>query len=316
MIPARRMVMVWVVGTLVIAAVVSFLIAYVAADAALEPDPPRDTPYLDQFPFPVEDVAFAARDATPLSGWFLTAAPPRGEQPTTQPQPTVVLLHGYGGTRDVMLPYASFLSDAGFHVFFFDARGVGTSVSSERPTGAQVTFGETEAADVIGALDYLGGRPEVDQSRIAVMGVELGASVAIMAAAQDRRVAAVVAEAPYASLSRALRDALDRRVAVPRVLRPLATYLVMRRITPTLDDDAPLAAAAQLDGRPLLVIEDSRDLTDQSQAIFTAAGQPKTLWIAHGASLGQGLREFPIEYVAQTVGFLRSTIGAPAASAR
>ena len=79
-------------------------------------------------------------------GWFLAAAPARGEAPSTAPTPTVILMHGYGGTRDVMLPYAAFLSNAGFHVFFFDARGVGHSAKVE------VTFGEREKQDVLGAM--------------------------------------------------------------------------------------------------------------------------------------------------------------------
>ena len=294
------------IGLLVIGAVVALLVAYVAADAALKPDPPKNTPYLDQFPFPVEEIAFVARDRTPLAGWFLAAAPPRGEQPSTKPLPTVVVMHGYGGTRDAMLPYASFLSNAGFHVFFFDARGVGHSA------GVEVTFGELEKQDVLGALDYLSTRPEVDKSRIAIMGVELGGSIGIMAAAEDSRIAAVIAEAPYASLELALQDALDRSVAVPSYLRRLATYFVKRRIDVKIEDSAPLIAAGKLGGRPLLLIEDSLDRTDQTQAIFAAATQPKTLWVAHGAELGGGLTEFPNEYVSQTVGFLRSNIGAPA----
>ena len=292
------------IGTAIIGSILAFLIAFVAADAAIKPDPPKVTPYLDQFPFPVEEIPFTARDDTPLAGWFLAAAPPRGEQPSTRPQPTVVLMHGYGGTRDAMLPYASFLSDAGFHVFFFDARGVGNS------TGVEVTFGEREKQDVLGALDYLATRPEVDKARIGIMGVELGGSVAIMVAAKDTRIAAVVAEAPYASLELALQDALDRTVAVPSPLRSLTTYLVKRRIAVDIEDRAPIEAAARLGGRPLLVIEDSRDRTDQARAIFAAAPEPKTLWVAHGAALGAGLTEFPIEYVARTVDFLRSNIGA------
>ena len=205
-----------------------------------------------------------------------------------------------------MLPYADFLSKAGFHVFFFDARGVGHSAKVE------VTFGEREKQDVLGAIDYLSKRPEVDQSRIGIMGIELGGSVAIMAAADDARVASIVVEAPYASLEVALQDALDRVVSVPTFLRPLTTYLVKRRIAVDISDRAPLNAAAQLGGRPLFIIEDSDDRTDQTRQIFNAAGQPKTLWVAHGAGLGGGLKEFPVEYVAKVVEFLRSNIGAPA----
>lgn len=293
------------VGTSIVAGIMFLLVAYVAADAALEPDPPKNTPYLDQFPFPVEEIEFEARDKIALAGWFLAAAPPRGEAPTTTPNATVILMHGYGGTRDVMLPYASFLSDAGFHVFFFDARGVGNSAR------VTVTFGEREKLDVLGAIDYLGKRPDVDQKRIAIMGLELGGSIGIMGAAEDQRIAAVVAEAPYASLNLALQDALDETVAVPGFLRSLTTYLVKRRIAEDIKDRAPLEAVAKL-SRPLLIIEDSDARTDQTQQIFAAAQQPKTLWVAHGAGRGEGLKEFPNEYVTRVVEFLRSNIGAPA----
>lgn len=292
------------IGTVIVAGIVSFLVAYVAADAALEPDPPKNTPYLDQFSFPVEEVEFQARDKTELAGWFLAAAPPLGEQPSTTPQPTVILMHGYGGTRDVMLPYADFLSQAGFHVFFFDARGVGNSARVE------VTFGEREKLDVLGAIDYLSKRPEVDQERIGIMGVELGGSVAVMAAAEDPRIASIVVEAPYASLNLALQDALARVVSVPSFLRPLTTHLVKRRIAEDIHDTAPIEAVTKLSGRPLLIIEDSEDRTDQTRRMFNAAEQPKTLWVAHGAGLGQGLQEFPNEYVTRVVEFLRSNIGA------
>ncbi|MEI7924632.1 MAG: alpha/beta fold hydrolase [Chloroflexota bacterium] len=301
---SRWLMVITALGTLVVAVIVSILVAYVAADAALRPDPPKNTPYLDQFPFPVEEVEFQARDKTELAGWFLAAAPPQGEQPSTAPLPTVLLMHGYGGTRDVMLPYADFLSKAGFHVFFFDARGVGHSAKVE------VTFGEREKQDVLGALDYLSKRPEVDQSRIAIMGVELGGSVGIMAAAEDPRVASLVVEAPYASLELALQDALDRVVSVPTFLRPATTYFVKRRIAEDITDRAPIEAVAKLNGRPLFIIEDSEARTDQTRAIFNAAGQPKSLWVAHGAALGDGLKEFPIEYVAKVVEFLRSNVGA------
>ena len=294
----------YIVGTSIIAMIMFFLVAYVAADAALQPDPPKNTPYLDQFPFPVEEIDFEARDKTSLAGWFLAAAPPPGEAPTTTPNATVILMHGYGGTRDVMLPYASFLSDARFHVFFFDARGVGHSARVE------VTFGEREKLDVLGAIDYLSKRPDVDQKRVAIMGLELGGSIGIMGAAEDQRIAAVVAEAPYASLNLALQDALDETVAVPRFLRPLTTYLVKRRIAEDIQDRAPLQAAAKL-ARPLLIIEDSAAHTEQTQQMFAAAQQPKTLWVAHGAGLGGGLKEFPNEYVRRVVDFLRANIGAP-----
>jgi pimeloyl-ACP methyl ester carboxylesterase len=199
-----------------------------------------------------------------------------------------------------MLPVADALTSAGFHALIFDQRGTGHSA------GANVTFGTHEPLDVLGALDYVLTRPDVDHDRVGVMGVGLGGSVAIMAAAEDDRLRAVVAEAPYASLDAGLRAALAEEVGLPWLLRPLATRILVARLGGPLDDGAPLAAAARLGDRPVLLIADDEGATNASaQAIYAVLSGPGDLWIASGTTLGTGRTEIDSEYVARVLDFWR-----------
>ncbi|MDP9319134.1 MAG: alpha/beta fold hydrolase [Actinomycetota bacterium] len=117
--------------------------------------------------------------ALTLPAWFIPAR--NGE-----PGPGVALIHGWESARDRTLPNAVFLHAAGFHVLTIDVRGHGANVPETLPVSAG-EFG----ADALMAFEALLARPEVTVGAIA--GHSMGAIGAILAAAADPRVAAVVA---------------------------------------------------------------------------------------------------------------------------
>jgi pimeloyl-ACP methyl ester carboxylesterase len=107
-------------------------------------------------------------------------------------QGTVLLLHGFGTCKEQMLPWAFELANAGYRTVLVDLRGHG------RSTGKWVGFGALEKQDlhrVVDRLEELG----FTEGRLAVMGVSYGASVGLAYAAEDSRVATVVALEPFAS---------------------------------------------------------------------------------------------------------------------
>lgn len=118
-------------------------------------------------------------EGVPLPAWFI---PARGGAPG----PGVVLVHGWESARDRTLPMAVFLHAAGFHTLSFDVRGHGANPPEPLPLSAG-EFG----ADALAAVRVLLERPEVTDA--AVSGHSMGAIGAILAAAADPRVAAVVA---------------------------------------------------------------------------------------------------------------------------
>ena len=78
------------------------------------------------------------------------------------------------------------LSDAGFLVVRYDKRGIGQS--GGRIENARL---DEYAQDVRSVVRYLRGRDDVDDRRIAVVGYDEGSWIAMLAASQERRIAAL-----------------------------------------------------------------------------------------------------------------------------
>lgn len=82
------------------------------------------------------------------------------------------------------------------------ARAAGPAENSCRPAAcAALLFGQSMAGwrvwDAIRAIDYLGGRPEVDMARIATLGASGGGTTSLLAGALDERVKVAVVSAYF-----------------------------------------------------------------------------------------------------------------------
>ena len=128
----------------------------------------------------VEDVVIRADDGVRLAGWFL----PRPGAPA------IVLLHGYPAEKADLLPLAGALAPE-FATLLVDQRYFGAS------EGAATTLGFRERADLKRVLDFLDAR---GAPAVGVFGFSLGGAVALLTAAEDPRVRAIVAYAPFADL--------------------------------------------------------------------------------------------------------------------
>ena len=106
----------------------------------------------------------------------------------TGPYPVVIPCSGFQGLK-VIHPerFARALTRLGYAVLAFDYRGQGDSEGERARLVPQ-----EEAEDVRAAVDRLGGVPEVDVDRLALIGWGLGGGVVVAAAADDPRVRAVV----------------------------------------------------------------------------------------------------------------------------
>src|SRR5438046_8662833 len=104
--------------------------------------------------------------------------------------PAVILLHGYPADKADMLPIAARLARR-FTVLLLDQRYFG------RSEGRLTTLGFRERQDLGRAVDFLAAR---GFGRVGVFGFSLGGAVALLAAAEDPRIRAVAAYAPFADL--------------------------------------------------------------------------------------------------------------------
>ncbi|MCL2648510.1 MAG: alpha/beta fold hydrolase [Phycisphaerales bacterium] len=107
---------------------------------------------------------------------------------SSQQWPAVVLCHGMGATQEQYLPLAERLHQAGFAVLMVDMRGLGAS------DAAGVTYGLREPLDVLAGVQYLRELPNIDSSKVCVVGRDIGAMAALQEASLDSTVAAVVAD--------------------------------------------------------------------------------------------------------------------------
>jgi pimeloyl-ACP methyl ester carboxylesterase len=121
----------------------------------------------------------------------------RGER-----RPAIVMMHGFGANKSGGPEWVCGQFEAwGYVALRFDYRGCG---DSEGERGRVIPL--EEVADASSAIDYLTTRPEVDPARIALAGSSLGAGVAVYAAANDLRAAAVILENGLGNGERIIRS--------------------------------------------------------------------------------------------------------------
>lgn len=116
--------------------------------------------------------------------------------------PAVVLLHMYRSDRSAWRPLIPALEQAGFAILAIDLRGHGQSTKPEDRQLEQKVRDRDEKLfrnmhqDVFGAYRWLQQRPEVDLSRLAVVGASVGCSVALDYAGRDKSVDVLVLLTP------------------------------------------------------------------------------------------------------------------------
>jgi pimeloyl-ACP methyl ester carboxylesterase/DNA-binding MarR family transcriptional regulator len=120
-------------------------------------------------------------------------------------RPAVILVHDWSSNAASMLPVASLLHKANFHVFMYDARGHGFSGHDGPITVLKL------AEDVSAAIDYLETRRDVDISRLGVVGHSVGGAAAILAAATEPRIRAVVSSSAPADLEACIRRSMKKK---------------------------------------------------------------------------------------------------------
>ncbi|NRQ39797.1 alpha/beta fold hydrolase [Nonomuraea sp. NN258] len=130
--------------------------------------------------------------------------------------PCVVLCHGFSGTMDRLLPYAERFAAEGFAALVFDYRGFGESGGEPR----QLADLDGQRDDIRAALAFARAHERVDPGQVMLWGNSLGGAHAIVVAADDPHVTAVVAQIPFNGFPKSV----DNRDTV-RTLRVLAAIL-------------------------------------------------------------------------------------------
>ncbi|MGD9786618.1 MAG: alpha/beta hydrolase [Sulfuricellaceae bacterium] len=227
----------------------------------------RGTPA--DFGLAFDEVSIPTANGKRLFAWFIP--------PPSNPAPAVVLLHGWGGNAEMMLPLAPRLHRTGYGVLLFDARCHGRS---DHDTFASLP---RFAEDLEHALDWLARHPAVDPSRLAVLGHSVGAGAALLAASRCDRVAAVVSVAAFAHPESMMRRFLASR-KIPH--HPLGRY-ILRHVEKTIgvpfDAIAPLHTIRRVKCPVLLVHGEEDETVPVGEALaLREAGENATLYLLPG----------------------------------
>ncbi|ASW56960.1 alpha/beta fold hydrolase [Plantactinospora sp. KBS50] len=133
--------------------------------------------------------------------------------------PAVLLAHGFGGTKESVRSDAEDLADRGYAVLTWTARGFGRS-------GGQIHLDspDYEVRDASRLLDWLAARPDIRRDaagdpRVGVVGGSYGGGLALLLAAQDPRVDAIVPMITWNDLARSFLPESAGRPATDGVFK-------------------------------------------------------------------------------------------------
>jgi alpha-beta hydrolase superfamily lysophospholipase len=256
---------------------------------------------------PVERVSFQSTDGLLLAGWFV---------PGTGDGATIAISHGLGSNGPVSYAGYAFLHRAGYHLFVFDHRAHGQSEGRVSTQGAQ------EVRDMVGAVRYLQARPEVDPARIGAIGCSMGSAAVIGAAAEEPALRAVVAEAVYADLA----EVWDRfgRVSVRGTSLSWSWGAPMRSVArlwvkEPIGAFRPEALIARIAPRAVMIVHGEQDnaacTVDDARRLYSAAAEPKSLWIVPGAGHCAAHASQPEAYEARVLAFFDGALARQGARA-
>ena len=222
----------------------------------------------------VSQITYAQLDGTGNAATIvLPPASARG------PHPAILFLHWYGppnptSNRTQFLAEAVELAGAGVASLLVDTPWTRERWFGTRDSARDYEFSVQMAKDVRRALDVLLAQPNLDQTRIAVVGHDFGAMWGALAVAADPRVThfAYAAGAPSFTdwyLYTPKREGADRDAFVAK-LAPLDPIAFLPKIAP----------------RPVLLqfgTIDPHVKNEAATALANAAKEPKTVKIYEGA---------------------------------
>lgn len=216
------------------------------------------------------DVTYPSHDGLPLRAWYL---PPQNGV-------VIVLLPGLGGGRDGMLREGAVLARHGYGLLL-------TEMRSCARTDGQATLGYKEARDLAEAVTWVRSQPGV--AHVGVLGFSMGGVTAILGAAEDTRIEAVVAEGGFYDLAADITEE-GSGSWWERAFRRAILFFFRREAGVDARAVSPISVIDHISPRPLLLIYGDREVAEtHPQEQLARAGESSELWIIPNCGHGQYL---------------------------
>ena len=263
---------------IIIVLVFSFYLLY------MNTHPPRCTLNLSTEKYRADylEIWFTNEQGLKLKGWLI-----KSNQALDKPLPTIIFCHGLGSNKSDFMDLARHLVYYGYNAFLFDLRAHGES------EGSSCSLGLYEQNDLEAALDYLIKRDDIDPERIGIFGFSLGGAIALMAAANDKRIAAVLSDSSFNDLKEQSGYTLSSFYHLPSFLfMPLASLIYRIYFKGSMDLVSPINSVSKISPRALMLIYGEKDTQippDSNKKLFAMAKEPKALWSIPEANHGETL---------------------------
>lgn len=241
--------------------------------------------------WPIESVRFKTDDGLTISGWFL---------PDGGSDSTVVVCHGAGANKGNFVEFLSIFYEQGYNSRIFDFRGHGES------DGHTCTFGLFEEADVRAAVDWLKTQRPAQARHVYALGSSMGAMALVRAAAQDKRIEAVVLDSAFLSAPMLARQHTETLPLIGPALGNIVLASMSLHAGRSLWGLEAGSAISALSPRPVMLIhgEDDRVIPPvQAQMLYELARDPKSKWLAPGLHSNIMSADFS-EYQRRVVAFI------------
>ncbi len=238
-----------------------------------------------------ESITLLTDDQVRLAAWY---KPPLNGA-------TIILIHGAGGSREGMRPYAEMLARHGYGVLALDLRGHGASAGRTNRFGWQGTH------DVGAAVVFLQRHDEV--KAIGGLGSSMGGEVLLGAASQYPAIKAIVADG-------ATTRSLDELLALPSE-RPLVRNFTARVMYATVQilsgETPPVPLLNSMIAAPstlyLLIAAGDSDLEVAFNELFAASTPDRSqLWVAPQAPHTGAFGLYPDEYEQRVIAFFNRAL--------
>ena len=265
----------------VVGLVASWIVAgrLVAPQRCVIGDPPAD--------LPARPISLVSDSGSTIAGWHV---------PSDTREGVIVLLHPIRGSRLSMLERARLLYAAGYSIVMIDLQAHGES------PGTHMTIGYLEQHDARAAVEF--ARQQHPNESIGVVGVSLGGASTLLASPLG--IDALVLESVYPNIN----DAVHNRVAAKLgLLSTIPAELLLVHLKPRLGispsqlrpiDHLPNVAC------PVYLIsgtDDHRTTANETKEMFSAARQPKEMWLVDGAAHEDLYRASAVEYKSRVLTF-------------
>ncbi|MCS7029715.1 MAG: alpha/beta hydrolase [Bacteroidia bacterium] len=237
--------------------------------------------------------ALPADSVVKLKGWFT-----KTKKDTTGK--TLIILHDVGQSKWNLISMAKYYDSLGYNTLLVDQRAHGLS------TGKFCTYGYHEKYDVLAMIKYLKQRKEVKS--IGILGLSMGASIAIQAATMDTNIKALVLQNPYKDLRSATRDYGRKILSVlSDIMYPLVAKATEKQAKFKMNE-VDIVRDIKKVRVPTLFILSEND-TDvpfaRSNYVYLNANNPKTLWKVPNAGHFNILHLSAKTYFAKTDSFFK-----------